>query len=443
MVKKEGEDTSISSKDKVDKVISPKDKLISKKILLESIIKKADYYSAKNSVTDVDLYYIVKDFFKEFLDLKYEFSFDELVTELDKIYMEAAQRETVSNFILKIKLIEYDDRSFDELEIKSFIKEFSDIAKMLIKNLGLTKETFWSKLMSVFAGKEKASANQASDSEKTSENTENINYLPPADFASEKENNYQNNQNQTADASSLSSVDATNYGLKNANLQTTVGSGKDLAMGSTPDEKFLSKSKQESLGMNNKMQYSSISADNSKYAAYAPKKDAKYGKQETGKSKKQDYNKIDSDSWTAENLMTKEVKNNGSKESEWTAPLDETEGKKSEDTLKTPDDKKAQKSESSKKSVASKKAGSIENKQKTTVKKSASSTSQQKQKAAPSSGKDELGKLIEKAKKSSKKSEITELYKKINIKYESANVDLQARYYKDVMDIYKKLSKMK
>jgi hypothetical protein len=67
----------------------------------------------------------------------------------------------------------------------------------------------------------------------------------------------------------------------------------------------------------------------------------------------------------------------------------------------------------------------------------------QKDSTPKSPAKDEFNQLLDKAKKSSKKSELTQIYKKINEIYDSSDVDFQARYYQELMDIYKKLSKLK
>jgi hypothetical protein len=91
---------------------------------------------------------------------------------------------------------------------------------------------------------------------------------------------------------------------------------------------------------------------------------------------------------------------------------------------------KKKKIQTNKTSVTSRKIQKSKLKNKTTIKKSITP-------------KTELEKLIEKAKKSTKKSELMDLYKKINIKYDSAGVELQGKYYNHVMNIYKRLSKLK
>ena len=62
---------------------------------------------------------------------------------------------------------------------------------------------------------------------------------------------------------------------------------------------------------------------------------------------------------------------------------------------------------------------------------------------AGSSGKTELDLLIDKARNIKKKEELVALYKKINSKYESSSIETQAKFYTSIMDIYKRISKLK
>ncbi|MGV8162159.1 MAG: hypothetical protein ACP5N2_02365 [Candidatus Nanoarchaeia archaeon] len=141
MVEKEGEKTS------------SKVKVIPKKVLLEAIIKKIDYYSSKNAVSDVDLYYLIKEFFAEFLDMNYEFSLDELIFELDKIYINNSLRNETAEFIEKVKIIEYADKSFSPEYVRELVRELSLIVRKLAAVTKTDKKGFWSNFGGLFAKK--------------------------------------------------------------------------------------------------------------------------------------------------------------------------------------------------------------------------------------------------------------------------------------------------
>ncbi|MCC7574193.1 hypothetical protein KO361_01230 [Candidatus Woesearchaeota archaeon] len=103
----------------------------STKLLFDSLSKKTNYYLNKPLVTDSDLYYFVKDFFREFLDINHELSFDEIIRELDKVFVNKEVKKAVVDYVNKIKAVEYKDSFFDEEKIRDLIKEFYDVVKFL------------------------------------------------------------------------------------------------------------------------------------------------------------------------------------------------------------------------------------------------------------------------------------------------------------------------
>jgi hypothetical protein len=127
----------------------------SKKLLFDSLQKKTSYYLSKPALEDSDLYYYVKDFFREYLDIAHELSFDEIKREIDKIYIRHEVKESVNKFIDKVKVVEYKESLFDEEKIRGLINEFYGIVKSLredekkkrssfnkfLKSLGLANST--------------------------------------------------------------------------------------------------------------------------------------------------------------------------------------------------------------------------------------------------------------------------------------------------------------
>ena len=125
----------------------------SKKLLAASINKKIDYYLSKTTFDELDLYYLVKDFFREFLELKYEFSLEELKKELDKVFLEKSNTDSILAFIDKIKTIEYETTTFEAETLTKMMKEFSLIVDTLTSYVATKKKKgFFS---SLFGKKEK------------------------------------------------------------------------------------------------------------------------------------------------------------------------------------------------------------------------------------------------------------------------------------------------
>ena len=111
--------TDASSRGKVEKT---------KKLLFETLKNKTTYYLNKPTLEDTDLYYYVKDFFREYLDISTEISFDEIMREIDKTYIRSNVKESISEYLKKIREVEYKDTNFSEEQIKKYVSEFYDIA---------------------------------------------------------------------------------------------------------------------------------------------------------------------------------------------------------------------------------------------------------------------------------------------------------------------------
>jgi hypothetical protein len=104
-----------------------------KKILKENHHKKIDYALAKAFLNDFDVYNLVQDFFAEFLNLKYKFTHEELVKELDKLFLEDRLKSKIINFLEKLSFIEFNsDREPTQEELKTLILEFKEIINLLI-----------------------------------------------------------------------------------------------------------------------------------------------------------------------------------------------------------------------------------------------------------------------------------------------------------------------
>ncbi|MFP4567743.1 MAG: hypothetical protein ACLFN8_02245 [Candidatus Woesearchaeota archaeon] len=103
----------------------------SKKLLFDALKNKTSYYLNKPVLEDTDLYYYVKDFFREYLNLNREISFEEIKNELDKTYITKDVKESIKTFINKISEVEYKDSTFEEEKVKDFIQEFYDLAKQM------------------------------------------------------------------------------------------------------------------------------------------------------------------------------------------------------------------------------------------------------------------------------------------------------------------------
>lgn len=104
-----------------------------KRILRENHHKKIDYALAKAFLKDFDVYNLVQDFFAEFLNLNYKFTHEELVKELDKLFLEEKLKNKIINFLEKLSFIEFNsDSEPTQEELKKLVLEFKEIINQLI-----------------------------------------------------------------------------------------------------------------------------------------------------------------------------------------------------------------------------------------------------------------------------------------------------------------------
>jgi hypothetical protein len=373
MSKKEGENTSSSvmsaSKDS-------KTERNAKKLLMEAIIKKIDYYSAKSTVLDLDLYYLVKDFFKEFLELKYEFSLDDLLNEIDKMYLDTKFKDKATDFVNKIKIIEYADNSFGEQAIKDLIREFSVLARELAKTSEPEKKGFFKQLKKLFIKEA-----QKSKSNKTTARTTTPSILKSSDVEIPPESPV---------------PDYAEY------PKTQLDLSLDVPVPNTEPKK----------------QYSPISSEPEVFTKYYTSAQKKYNvKPSTDDS---------AYAWTDDVA--------GATES---AKLPANSEK--EDAFSSEPEKKYESSQN-KPSISTTKTSK---KTEVAIKVNKNDEPKANKKEDKSSKKEDIKTLLATAKKKTKKSEVIELYTKVHKLYESGSVELQSKYYDDVMNLYKRISKFK
>jgi hypothetical protein len=121
--------TFINSLLQQDAVAAPSQ---SKELLRDAAVKKAKFLLSKHRLQERDVYDFVREFFRDYLSLKYEFTFDELQTELGKVYMDAALKAKLKDYIRSIAHIEYVDSAIPHDTLAAQINTFVDLIKLLV-----------------------------------------------------------------------------------------------------------------------------------------------------------------------------------------------------------------------------------------------------------------------------------------------------------------------
>lgn len=127
--------------------------------------KKIDYLLSKHTVRDVDVYSVIKEFFKEYLGAKYEFTFHELKKELKRVYIEKTTKDRLFGILEEFSTIEYKDDEIPQEAIRKVLTEFDQILDAIISST--QKQTFFSRL---FGKKKKEVTKPSLESVQTNKN---------------------------------------------------------------------------------------------------------------------------------------------------------------------------------------------------------------------------------------------------------------------------------
>jgi hypothetical protein len=119
-----------SSKSKKDKTKNDKNK----NDLIKSTISKIKHIILKDEISEMEVYLIVKNFFKEYLELNFEFTHEELIDELEKNYIEPKLKTKIVFLIKTIGVIEYSDTKFTFEKLKNMLFCFEETLLYLLKD---------------------------------------------------------------------------------------------------------------------------------------------------------------------------------------------------------------------------------------------------------------------------------------------------------------------
>lgn len=109
---------------------------------------KIKYAKSMNKIDQKEVYNLIKDFFKEWLNLDYECTHEELIDELEKTYLESNFHKRVINFIKSIGIIEYTDKEFSQEELEKQLEELDELLNILVKGEVTHDEGFLKKIFS-------------------------------------------------------------------------------------------------------------------------------------------------------------------------------------------------------------------------------------------------------------------------------------------------------
>ncbi len=107
---------------------------VDRKLLLKiKYLDKINYYLGRNPISQDELYIFVRKFFAEYLKLEYEFTYEELSLELNKVFIKPQVKENINSFLIKLSESEYlEENTLGTNELNNFLKELSVIINSII-----------------------------------------------------------------------------------------------------------------------------------------------------------------------------------------------------------------------------------------------------------------------------------------------------------------------
>ncbi|MGE0793006.1 MAG: hypothetical protein AB7V77_02365 [Candidatus Woesearchaeota archaeon] len=103
-------------------------------LLKKAIKQRISYLKSKPSISEREVYFLFKDFFKELLNINYEFTHEELISEIEKTYLDYDLHEKIIKFIKKIGKIEYSNNSYASQELINLLNELDKLIDILLSS---------------------------------------------------------------------------------------------------------------------------------------------------------------------------------------------------------------------------------------------------------------------------------------------------------------------
>lgn len=113
--------------------------------LKKDTIRRIEFIRKKAVIEHQEIYHAIRDFFKEFLEQRYEFTTNELRAELKKIYISGSTRKLINTLLDDLQAIEYASVHYERKDIMNILDSFEIIVKDLVHTHTSVK-SFWDKL---------------------------------------------------------------------------------------------------------------------------------------------------------------------------------------------------------------------------------------------------------------------------------------------------------
>jgi hypothetical protein len=106
--------------------------IVNKFVLKKAVEHKIKMISEKAFISEREVYDLIRGFFKKFINIDYEFTAEELIKELRKIYVPPQSQEQVVRIMKTVSEMEHVSRSFSKEELTKLLEDFRGLVESLI-----------------------------------------------------------------------------------------------------------------------------------------------------------------------------------------------------------------------------------------------------------------------------------------------------------------------
>lgn len=115
--------------------------------LKRDTLKKIEYFQRKTVIETHDVYSLVKWFFREFLEKRYEFTVPELREEIRNVYISTSTRDILNDILGMLESVEYTNVHYTREQLKNLLDAFAIIVQQLVRTHS-KKKTLWQRFKS-------------------------------------------------------------------------------------------------------------------------------------------------------------------------------------------------------------------------------------------------------------------------------------------------------
>jgi hypothetical protein len=117
-----------------------------KLILKKAAYKKVDHIRSKAFISEREVYDLIRSFFKKHLTIDYEFTHEELMKELKKVYLSPELQEKVRHLFEDVSEIEHTSKTYTREELERILEDFRLVVDGLIVSHYQQERSFFKKL---------------------------------------------------------------------------------------------------------------------------------------------------------------------------------------------------------------------------------------------------------------------------------------------------------